>query len=131
MSTTLIHFGLGSITANLPLRRFGFVAQSRFQPVHTRKTGNILDSEDHVLHEYKNPRSFQILCKTHSLIPLLEMYFPLSFILASLPLLTAAAPLVNEPSSRGIAVPITKRGSPSDGVIDPSKLHSRVRRSVA
>ncbi|KAI0280403.1 acid protease [Russula aff. rugulosa BPL654] len=59
------------------------------------------------------------------------MYFCLGFILASLPLLTAAAPSFNVPSSRGIAVPITKRGSPSDGVIDPSKLHSRVRRSVA
>jgi hypothetical protein len=60
------------------------------------------------------------------------MYFSLGFILASLPLLTAAAPSINVPASRGIAVPITKRGgSPLDGVVDPSKIQSGVRRSVA
>jgi hypothetical protein len=59
------------------------------------------------------------------------MYFSLGFILASLPLLTAAAPPANVPASRGIAVPITKRGSPLDGVVDPSKIQSGVRRSVA
>ena len=61
----------------------------------------------------------------------LEMYSSLGFILASLPLLTAAAPPVDVPTSRGIAVPITKRGSPLDGVVDTSKLQSRIRRSVA
>ncbi|KAN0111701.1 eukaryotic aspartyl protease [Russula decolorans] len=59
------------------------------------------------------------------------MYFSLGFILASLPLLTAAAPPVNVPASRGIAVPITKRGITLDDVVDTSKLQSRVRRSVA
>jgi hypothetical protein len=63
---------------------------------------------------------------------LLEMYFSLCFILASLPLLTAAAPPpVNVPASRGIAVPITKRGSPHDGVADTSKIQSGIRRSIA
>jgi len=60
------------------------------------------------------------------------MYFSLGFILASLPLLTAAAATpVYSPASRGIAVPITKRGRPLDGVVDTSKLQSGTRRSVA
>lgn len=59
------------------------------------------------------------------------MYFSLGLILASLPLLTAAAPAVNVPASRGIAVPITKRGSHRDGVVDTSRLRNRIKHSVA
>ncbi|KAF8480125.1 acid protease [Russula ochroleuca] len=59
------------------------------------------------------------------------MHFSLAFILVSLPFLTAAVPLADSPASRGIVVPITKRGSPLNGVADPSALLSSARRSVA
>ena len=55
------------------------------------------------------------------------MYLSLAFILASFPILTAAVP----PTSRGIAVPITRRGSHSNDVAGPSKWQHRIRRSVA
>ena len=59
------------------------------------------------------------------------MYISLILVLASLPLLTAAVPLVESPASRGFAVPITKRGNPFNGVADTSELLSGIRRSVA
>jgi hypothetical protein len=59
------------------------------------------------------------------------MYLSLAFILASLPFLTAAVPLADSFASRGIAVPITKRRDPFNGVADTSKLQSSIRRSVA
>jgi hypothetical protein len=59
------------------------------------------------------------------------MYFSQALILASLPFLTAAVPLADSFASRGIAVPITKRGNPFNGVADTSKLQSSVSRSVA
>ena len=37
------------------------------------------------------------------------MYFLLSFILAILPFFSAAVPLAEPPTSRGIAIPIAKR----------------------
>jgi hypothetical protein len=48
-----------------------------------------------------------------------------------LPSLTAAAPPARVPTSRGIAVAITKRGSSLDGVVDISELLSGIRGSVA
>ena len=59
------------------------------------------------------------------------MYFSIALILASLPFLTAAVPVAESPAPRGIAVPITKRGSPSDGVADTSALLTGVTRSIA
>ena len=59
------------------------------------------------------------------------MYFSLGFILASLPFLTAAAPAVNVPASRGIAVPIFSRASPPNDVVDTYKLQNTIRNSVA
>jgi hypothetical protein len=59
------------------------------------------------------------------------MYFSLALILASLPFLTAAVPVAESRAPRGIAVPIAKRGNPSDGVADTSALLSGVTRSVA
>ena len=58
------------------------------------------------------------------------MYISLAFILASLPFLTVALS-ARVPSSRGIAVPITKRGSCFDGAVDTSELMKRVKRTVA
>ncbi|KAI0267796.1 aspartic peptidase domain-containing protein [Gloeopeniophorella convolvens] len=58
------------------------------------------------------------------------MYFSPAFVLAALPFLAAAMP-VAEPASQGVAVPIAKRGGFRNGVVDTSKLQSRVRRSVA
>jgi hypothetical protein len=59
------------------------------------------------------------------------MYFSLALVLASLPFLTEAVPLADSIASRGIAVPITKRGNPSNGVADTFELQSSIRRSVA
>jgi hypothetical protein len=59
------------------------------------------------------------------------MYFSLAFILALPPFLVAAAPPSEFPASHGIAVPITKRGNPLNGVVDTSKLQSRIKHSVA
>ena len=58
------------------------------------------------------------------------MYISLAFILASLPSLTVAVPAL-VPSSRGIAVPITKRGGYFDGVVDTSEFMTGVKRTVA
>jgi len=58
------------------------------------------------------------------------MYISLAFILASLSSLTAAVP-AKVPTSRGIVVPITKRGGPLNGVIDTSQFLSGIRRTVA
>jgi len=61
---------------------------------------------------------------------LLEMYFSLAFILASLPSLTGAVP-TRVSTSPGIAVAITKRSSSLGGVVDTSELLSEIRGSIA
>jgi len=53
-----------------------------------------------------------------------------TFFIATLPLLTAAVPLIGPPASRGIAIPITKRGGPK-GVGNPSKFRSHIEHSIA
>jgi len=58
------------------------------------------------------------------------MYISLAFILASLPSLTAAVP-ASVSTSRGIAIPITKRGGPLNGAVDTSEFLSGIRRTVA
>ena len=57
------------------------------------------------------------------------MYFSHSFILAILPFFTAAMPLARSPTSRGIAIPIDKRGSGS--VNSPSWYGTSVQYSVS
>ncbi len=58
------------------------------------------------------------------------MYLSHSFVFAILPFLTAAIPLAQPPASRGIAIPIAKRGGPLSA--DPLKLAaSRVTDSIA
>ncbi|KAH9958947.1 acid protease [Russula dissimulans] len=57
------------------------------------------------------------------------MYLSIFFV-AALPLLTAAVPLIWPPASRGIAIPITKRGS-LQRVGDPSKFRSHIKHSIA
>jgi hypothetical protein len=57
------------------------------------------------------------------------MYFFPAFILATLPYLTAAVPLTDSPSG-GVAVPIHKRSSLLNGVVDASDLQSGIRRAV-
>ena len=58
------------------------------------------------------------------------MYFSSTFFIVTLPLLIAAVPLIGPPTSRGIAVPIAKRGG-LKGVGDPSKLRSHIKHSIA
>ncbi|KAI0299938.1 acid protease [Russula brevipes] len=55
------------------------------------------------------------------------MYFSHSFVLAALPFLAAAIPMAVPPTSRGIAIPIAKRG----GVVGTSKFANAVESSVA
>jgi cathepsin D len=98
----------------------------------------------HVLHKYKITEVSSIFPKVHTVVSfwtlcglrqalqsLLDMYFSLALILASLPFLTTAVPLADPLASRGIAVPIAKRGNPSNGVADTSELLTNIRRSVA
>lgn len=59
------------------------------------------------------------------------MNFSLAFVLASLLFLIVAAPPAELPTSRGIAVPLIKRGNSLNGVADPSNLQSRIKSSVA
>jgi hypothetical protein len=65
-------FCSSDITAKLSLRRFGFVAQFTIQrrayPQQHVRYGNLLDSEDRVLHEYKSARSVPDTSQAHSLI---------------------------------------------------------------
>ncbi|KAI0287671.1 acid protease [Russula brevipes] len=60
------------------------------------------------------------------------MYFSPAFILATLPFLTAAVPLTEPPAprARGIAVPITKRNSIRDGLVDISDLKHKITHSI-
>ncbi|KAH9984829.1 aspartic peptidase domain-containing protein [Russula vinacea] len=57
------------------------------------------------------------------------MYFSHSFVFAFLPILTAAIPLAQSSTPRGIAIPIVKRDRHDS--VDPFKFHDRVRKSIA
>ncbi|KAI0299940.1 acid protease [Russula brevipes] len=59
------------------------------------------------------------------------MYFSLSLVLAALPFLTVAIPWSGPPASRGIAVPVARRGTSLKEVADASNLATRARNAVA
>jgi len=61
------------------------------------------------------------------------MYISPAFVLATLSSLVSALPLAESlaPTSRGIAIPITKRGNLPNDIVDTSKLQSGIRRAVA
>ncbi|KAI0287673.1 acid protease [Russula brevipes] len=60
------------------------------------------------------------------------MYISTPLILATLPFLTIAVPSTESPTSRGIAIPITKHSHIRDnGVVDASIFQSTISRSIA
>ena len=59
------------------------------------------------------------------------MLFSHSFVLAILPFLTAAIPVAQPPTSRGIAIPVTKRASVGTSPNGTTLFATHAKNSVA
>lgn len=94
----------------------GITIRQTYKPKSISRTPPGLQSSSDIFFYLSSPRN---------------MYFSLTLVLAALPFLTVAIPRYGPPASRGIAVPVARRGTSLKEVADASNLATRARNAVA